>query len=102
MEQVLGNVFIRTMYVMSAYTKEEQKAYNSAYYLNNKEAIKANVKKWRAENNKRVLDWKNTRQRLIVAATPKWANRFFMQEIYALARLRTKITGFEWHVDHRL
>ena len=33
-------------------------------------------------------------------AAPAWANRFFIEEIYDLARLRTKLTGFKWHVDH--
>lgn len=33
-------------------------------------------------------------------ATPKWANLFFIQEAYALAKLRSIMTGFEWHVDH--
>lgn len=33
-------------------------------------------------------------------AAPKWANRFFMQEAYDLARRRTKATGIRWHVDH--
>jgi hypothetical protein len=33
-------------------------------------------------------------------ATPLWANDFFIKEAYALARLRTKIFGFKWHVDH--
>lgn len=33
-------------------------------------------------------------------ALPKWANRFFMQEIYDLAYIRSKATGIKWHVDH--
>lgn len=33
-------------------------------------------------------------------ATPKWANPFFIGEIYHLAALRTKMLGFPWHVDH--
>lgn len=33
-------------------------------------------------------------------AVPKWANKFFMEEIYDLARLRTRVMGFQWHVDH--
>ena len=33
-------------------------------------------------------------------ATPAWANDFFIEEIYDLAQLRSKATGFEWHVDH--
>jgi len=31
---------------------------------------------------------------------PFWAIPFFMQEAYRLARLRTKVTGFKWEVDH--
>lgn len=33
-------------------------------------------------------------------ATPAWANQFFIGEAYELARLRTKVTGIEWQVDH--
>jgi len=33
-------------------------------------------------------------------ATPAWANRFFIREAYHLAKLRTKMTGFKWEVDH--
>ena len=33
-------------------------------------------------------------------AVPRWANDFFMQEAYALAALRTAVTGFRWQVDH--
>lgn len=31
---------------------------------------------------------------------PKWANRFFIKEIYRLAVLRSKLTGIQHHVDH--
>jgi 5-methylcytosine-specific restriction endonuclease McrA len=33
-------------------------------------------------------------------AKPSWANPFFLREAYELARLRTSMTGVEWHVDH--
>ena len=33
-------------------------------------------------------------------ATPKWANEFFIEEIYDLARLRTKHLGVKHSVDH--
>jgi hypothetical protein len=33
-------------------------------------------------------------------ATPSWANKFFMEEAYALAALRTKMFGAPWEVDH--
>lgn len=35
---------------------------------------------------------------------PKWQlgewDRFLIEELYSLARLRTQITGTKWHVDH--
>ena len=33
-------------------------------------------------------------------ATPVWANQFNISEINHLAKLREKVTGFKWHVDH--
>ena len=33
-------------------------------------------------------------------ATPAWANEFFIQEAYSLAKLREKVCGGAWHVDH--
>ena len=33
-------------------------------------------------------------------AMPPWANSFFISEIYDLARLRTRLTGVAWEVDH--
>ena len=35
-----------------------------------------------------------------VHATPSWANHFFIEEIYDLARLRTKYLGVKHSVDH--
>ena len=31
---------------------------------------------------------------------PAWANKFFIEEAYHLAQIRTKLFGFSWHVDH--
>ena len=33
-------------------------------------------------------------------ATPKWANDFFIKEIYHLSALRTRMLGYRWNVDH--
>lgn len=33
-------------------------------------------------------------------ACPSWRNTFFISEIYSLARLRNRVTGIKWHVDH--
>jgi hypothetical protein len=53
---------------------------------------------------KRHPEKANARNRLYKylrrSSCPLWANRFFMEEAYCLALLRTKLTGFLWHVDH--
>ena len=33
-------------------------------------------------------------------AIPAWANKFFIEEAYHLAKLREKMCGGVWHVDH--
>lgn len=33
-------------------------------------------------------------------AVPSWINRFFVSEIYSLARFRSAVTGIAWNVDH--
>jgi len=40
------------------------------------------------------------RKKLERFATPQWANKFYISEIYSLARLRTKILGEKYEVDH--
>lgn len=40
------------------------------------------------------------RTRRLRDASPSWQNRFFIQEAYLLAQLRTEKFGFQWHVDH--
>lgn len=40
------------------------------------------------------------RRKRVRNATPEWANTFFLQEAYLLAQLRSKMFGFDWHVDH--
>lgn len=40
------------------------------------------------------------RKRQIKQSTPAWANRFFIEELYRLSSLRTKMLGVQFHVDH--
>lgn len=75
----------------------------------------ASVKKWNSEHPERAAgNWaryakahaaeKNARRSERRArqrrATPAWANKFFIEEIYDLARRRTQTTGIKWEVDH--
>lgn len=65
-----------------------------------REEVVARVKKWRKENPHRVAETAMRRYASKTNGTPSWANQFFINEIYRLANLRTKVTGIKWHVDH--
>ena len=86
-----------------------------AWYFANKDRRRAYDKQRRAEkpelyraaskrNRQSRPDRKNAdtgaRRRRVREHMPPWANRFFLTEAYALATLRTQITGIKWHVDH--
>lgn len=68
------------------------------YYRKDK-AI-ATAKKWKASHPEAVAELTMRRNAKKVNATPFWANKFFIKEIYHLAYLRTKMTGIKWEVDH--
>jgi len=57
-------------------------------------------KKWKALHPGAVNA--NTAKRFAskMRAMPAWANQFFIEEAYDLARRREAATGIEWHVDH--
>jgi hypothetical protein len=59
--------------------------------------IKANYRHNNKAKENAGTAWRRAR---VLEATPKWVNKFFMEEAYRLAELRTKMLGFKWHVDH--
>lgn len=73
---------------------------SAAYYKANRTEIKSRSKEWREDNPMKVNAFSAKRRADRMKATPKWANQFFMEEIYDLAIFRTKDTGYKWHVDH--
>lgn len=42
----------------------------------------------------------NSRYSYAKQSRPKWANKFFIEEIYELAQRRSKMFGKRWEVDH--
>ena len=56
--------------------------------------------RWRKENPGASNAIVQARRARLLRATPKWSNKFFVDEIYRLGALRTKVTGIEWEVDH--
>jgi len=84
----------------NAINSEKRKILNKKQSIENKDINNARALLW-AKNNPSRANANNAKRRLIQQnVTPKWANQFFIQEIYDLAQLRTKATGFKWHVDH--
>lgn len=89
--------------------KEFKKLLHESHVLLWKKLFLQEVKrKRRAETARQVYSKKSdlfclksaSRRASKLNATPSWANIFFIQEIYSLARLRSKLTGIKWHVDH--
>ncbi len=98
-----------------AANREGKNAKNLANYYANREDRQAARKAWldanRGEVRRKASEYakthpdvlnRNTRLRVArkLRATPAWANEFFIAEAYALAKLREKICGGKWHVDH--
>jgi hypothetical protein len=95
--------------------KEKVNARNDAWRLANKERWNEINRKWRennpeksrisssawVRNNPHKSRAKDARHRASLKnAIPAWANNFFVEEIYDLAKRRTLATGIKWQVDH--
>jgi len=53
------------------------------------------------EKNKEKYNNKSAEYRARrLGASPNWVNKFYIEEIYDLARRRSKEMGFQWDVDH--
>lgn len=70
------------------------------YLIENKDARRERGKEWKANNKAKVNESTARRRATKRNATPKWANVFFMREIYDLARLRSDLLGVDYEVDH--
>ncbi len=78
------------------YHREYQREYRAA----DPERERERGRKWRKNNLDKDCAKVARRKASKLQATPKWANDFFIKEIYHLAKIRTKIMGFKWEVDH--
>jgi len=94
---------------------EKYKAQVKRYKEKHPAKVSARMKSWRDKNTehraKSIHDWReknvdhvrahrDTRRVSKLRSSASWRNKFIIQEAYALARLRTKVMGFKWHVDH--
>lgn len=79
---------------------EKAKARKSSYYTANKVKVSAQAAAWRKDNAANLNAKEGRRRAMKLQATPQWANDFFIKEAYHLAKLRSRVLGFKWQVDH--
>ena len=79
---------------------EKYKKKMRKHYEENREEKLAYAKEWREKNPHLNAKKQAAYKARKMHATAGWANDFFIDEIYALAQLRTEMTGFKWEVDH--
>lgn len=83
--------------------KEHKTHQDRLYAINNPEARKAARKKWEDNNPGKTLaaKVKNKADRLL--RVPHWLTKddyWMIEQAYEISALRTKMFGFQWHVDH--
>lgn len=76
------------------------KAIQARYRLRTLAQAQARVKAYRLKYPERRAASEAKRRAAKLNATPIWANQFFIEETYDLAKRRSKATGIEWEVDH--
>ena len=89
--------------------KAENKSFiterNKKYVAENRDLRKATMRTYRQRTAAQQAEYVRRRQAAKLQRTPKWLTEediWLMREAYKLAKLRTKMFGFSWHVDHVL
>jgi len=83
--------------------KEQHSANMAANYQKNKDSVKQRIAEYKKENSAKVNANCMKRHAQKLNATPAWLSEddhWMIEEAYELAKLRTKLFGFVWHVDH--
>lgn len=80
--------------------KDKHSELVNSWYVKNKETHIASSKKWYAENKHRKLATVTARKMRCKRATPVWANKHAIINIYAKAKQISAETGIPHDVDH--
>ena len=84
---------------------EKRAEHRKRWKVKNPDKVAAEKKQYKARNPHKFNAYNGKRRAAKLLRTPKWLTAddlFIIEEAYHLAKLRTEITGFEWHVDHIL
>jgi hypothetical protein len=79
---------------------EKIKELRNKWNNNNKEKCKEMSRRYRENNPDKCLALSNEKRARKAGATPGWANKEKITDIYKEARRLSKITGILFHVDH--
>lgn len=85
--------------------KERMYAQHIAQYQKHRAKRLAQKKVYREQNRSAIVALATQRKKYIRLRTPAWIDkeeRFLIVEAYRLAALRKELTGFAWHVDHKI
>ena len=77
--------------------------YKQTWATKNRDRTKAAKDKWKQKHRDKHLEQNKTNKMIRAQRIPKWVDadeRWLINEAYSLARLRSKLFGFKWHVDH--
>lgn len=66
----------------------------------NKEAAYEARREWYRNNKEKINEWTKERQRRVISATPTWANKEKIGEIYRQADFMRQLSGMDYEVDH--
>lgn len=82
---------------------EVSRARSRAHYSRHRERELLRQKVWRMANRGVINAFTAKRKADLLQRTPGWLSAddlWLLKETYALARVRTELFGFSWHVDH--
>lgn len=88
----------RTKYPIKAAATSTK--YGRKWRAANLEKARQIDRKWRKNNPHKHAAKQSARKGAAKLATPKWANKFFIHEIYRFCRFKRKIMGIDFQVDH--
>ena len=82
--------------------REKELAKSKAWYEANRKKVKEYGKAYRKANKDKRTNLEARRRALKFRATIRLTelDKFVIDEMYELAKIRTEQTGFDWHVDH--
>ena len=84
-------------------TLGQRAVYMNEWRLKNKEYVISYGKSYRNSNKHKINYLCQLRKISLIQRTPKFLNEndlWMIKEAYELASLRTRLFGFQWHVDH--